>query len=604
MFTHCSIVRPITILLTLLLASCGGAPADNPNISGGGNGGVATERDITVSVTGTSGTVVLSIGELNLTFSGDGSQTVSGVSSAEEVIARIVSVPEGESCFFTPSAQTEITVNRTADLECGGPSLSGYIKDFVSDSAIPAATIRVTHAAGELANITSGSDGSYSLENVTIGDRMVLSVRADGYAPYSAIVTITAQRPIFEQSIFLSRIDRAKTASPSDVMDFVLNGVTVLSVPANGLVTASGAAPTGDVTAEITLLDGSSEPRSLPGHYELSAGGHFETHGAISFVLKDSADNALSLAPSVNAVVSVPVAQRAKESIINGETQLIINTLYAFDETTGTWGDSQISRLVFEGVTYLYRSTVSSLSNVYSVGQPYPSGATVSGCLIDLQGNFVAGAQIITQGQDYIGLTYGTSDANGNFLIPAKPESDILVYGLMNTRSQTAEATTTEGVLVLNECILLDISTTVITLTWGINPVDLDSQLFGPESEGAARFHVFFNNKIVTVNGITMFLDVDDVTSFGPEVTTLQAFPLPGTYEFFVKLYAGTGTIANSPARVEVNAQGNSFVFSPRGGTVSECWHVFDIVVDNDLQGVVIPKNNWVSDSGCDNGLR
>jgi len=601
MFTHCSIVRPITILLTLLLASCGGAPADNPNISGGGNGGVATERDITVSVTGTSGTVVLSIGELNLTFSGDGSQTVSGVSYDQEVTASIVSVPEGESCFFTPSAQTEITVNRTANLECGGPSLSGYIKDFVSDSAIAAATIRVTHAAGELANITSGSDGSYSLENVTIGDRMVLSVRADGYAPYSAIVTVTAQRPIFEQSIFLSQIDSTKTASPLDIMDFVLNGVTVLSVPANGLVTAGGAGPTGDVTAEITLLDGSSEPRSLPGHYELSAGGNFETYGAISFTLTDSAGNELSLGAGVNATLAIPVAERAVESVVS--TPISTTNIYTFDNTSGTWGNAISGSLSFEGVTRIYQTTISSLSQVYSAGTPY-STVNVSGCLVDLLGNRVAGAQVITQGQNYIGLTYGTSDANGNFLVPAKAQSNILVYGLMNTRSQTAEAITSDDVLVLDECILLDDATTVITLTWGSNPADLDSQLFGPESEGAARFHVYYGNKEVTVNGITMFLDVDDTTSFGPEVTTVPAFPLPGTYEFFVKLFAGTGTIANSPARVEVNAQGNNFVFSPRGGTVSECWHVFDIVVDNDLQGVVIPKNDWVSDSGCNNGLR
>jgi hypothetical protein len=203
---------------------------------------------------------------------------------------------------------------------------------------------------------------------------------------------------------------------------------------------------------------------------------------------------------------------------------------------------------------------------------------------------------VITQGVDYIGLNFTSSDENGNYLAAAKTSSKVLVYALDTTRSQTLTVNTNSPIQVLDDCNILDDTSTVIELTWGENPADLDSQLFGPDpSEPDGRFHISFRDREVAVNGIEMFLDVDDVTSFGPEVTTIPAFPLPGTYEFFVDLFSGTGTIANSPARVEVNVQGSRSVFSPPSGSPSRCWHVFNIVVDQSLQGTLQSVNQWIA---------
>jgi hypothetical protein len=77
------------------------------------------------------------------------------------------------------------------------------------------------------------------------------------------------------------------------------------------------------------------------------------------------------------------------------------------------------------------------------------------------------------------------------------------------------------------------------TLTWGSNP-DLDLHVFEPNGS-----HVYYMN----LNGISGYLDRDDVTSYGPEhyfvsCDTIEA----GTYRFGVNYYYGysaeTGTLS------------------------------------------------------------
>ena len=50
---------------------------------------------------------------------------------------------------------------------------------------------------------------------------------------------------------------------------------------------------------------------------------------------------------------------------------------------------------------------------------------------------------------------------------------------------------------------------------------------------------------------------------------------------------------------MEVNVQGEEFSFSPPEGTPTECWHVFNIVVDDALEGTVTSVNGWVEEGIC-----
>jgi len=145
---------------------------------------------------------------------------------------------------------------------------------------------------------------------------------------------------------------------------------------------------------------------------------------------------------------------------------------------------------------------------------------------------------------------------------------------------------------------------TRIVLTWGETPRDLDSHLSGPDGEGGS-FHVYFGNRAPA--GAEANLDVDDVTSFGPETVTIEELH-PGTYQYHVLDWSnGSGSdpsvdrnpqstaMGQSGARVVVYS-GNTTVASfqvPAGYGVN--WHVFNI---DGATGDIIPVNTLGGGTG------
>ena len=117
-----------------------------------------------------------------------------------------------------------------------------------------------------------------------------------------------------------------------------------------------------------------------------------------------------------------------------------------------------------------------------------------------------------------------------------------------------------------------------IVLTWGQNPRDLDSHVVGPLSNGSS-YHVYFNHKSQRDNGVELCnLDVDDITSYGPETITLTTEYGSPVY-YYVHLYAGYGTLGTSEAQVRVY-QGESqvAVFNvPTNQGNGRYWNVFAI---------------------------
>jgi hypothetical protein len=74
-----------------------------------------------------------------------------------------------------------------------------------------------------------------------------------------------------------------------------------------------------------------------------------------------------------------------------------------------------------------------------------------------------------------------------------------------------------------------------IVLTWGSTPTDLDSHLTGP-TLGEDRFHVYWLEPGSVNTGPFAALDVDDITSFGPETITIYQ-RREGTYRYTVHDY-------------------------------------------------------------------
>lgn len=131
-----------------------------------------------------------------------------------------------------------------------------------------------------------------------------------------------------------------------------------------------------------------------------------------------------------------------------------------------------------------------------------------------------------------------------------------------------------------------------VVLTWGEEPSDLDSHLTGPIAGGSDRFHVYYSDDSYEGHN----LDVDDVTSFGPETITIVPAGVNGMYRYSVHNYSEQGTggasdptegIAASGAEVrlyDANGLIRTYAAPPataaNGGLDADTWRVFELTVN------------------------
>ncbi|MGD1894970.1 MAG: hypothetical protein ACFB15_30785 [Cyclobacteriaceae bacterium] len=180
------------------------------------------------------------------------------------------------------------------------------------------------------------------------------------------------------------------------------------------------------------------------------------------------------------------------------------------------------------------------------------------------------------------------ADEDGNYTIENAPTGVFIIV----VRQPGFYPTVVEGVEVGAGENALPPTTTVeevpegslrIVLTWGENPSDLDSHLTGPQADGN-RLHCYYANQAPNVQ---VNLDVDDVTSYGPETITISSL-VAGTYRYSVHNYSdryfssGAAGIVTSPAKVEVYSTAGliaSFVAPPANS--GDTWRVFELEVNS-----------------------
>ena len=206
-----------------------------------------------------------------------------------------------------------------------------------------------------------------------------------------------------------------------------------------------------------------------------------------------------------------------------------------------------------------------------SDGEDYdgPTGS-VSGEVRDATtGDGVGGASVSVEGYDEFQTT---SNSDGSFSLESPTGSQTLViqhsgYDFGNVDVEVSEDETTtvsENEAVGNPTV--DAGQARIVLTWDEHPRDLDSHLLTPDGE-----EIYY----VDMEGSGANLDVDDVTSYGPETITLTD-NLDGTYVYFVYKFAGDGPLSSSGATVKFyDSEGLVQTFTvPESGT-GRYWNVF-----------------------------
>ncbi len=226
------------------------------------------------------------------------------------------------------------------------------------------------------------------------------------------------------------------------------------------------------------------------------------------------------------------------------------------------------------------------------LGQNSPiSGATVT----------ISGQTATTNAQGvatFSGRPAGTvniSTVASNFVVTSQPA--VLSCTTPNNVSVSLSPASGSGALTSG-------SFRVIT-TWGENPSDLDSHLTGPGGT-TGRWHVYYGNPS---DGDMCGLDVDDVTSYGPETMTCPRADVsalrPGVYRYSVHHFRGSGTIGSASANVRLElANGQYYNYTPPTGSYAgsaDVWTVFELTVNTNgtvsVANVNSIQNSIYSDS-------
>lgn len=180
------------------------------------------------------------------------------------------------------------------------------------------------------------------------------------------------------------------------------------------------------------------------------------------------------------------------------------------------------------------------------------------------------------------------------------------VYGITYTA-------TTRNLIVLGGTTFTDQDIVMATLkeagqasfvlTWGEYPSDLDSHLIGPV-EGNDHYHIYYGNKtypegISDIELLDLRLDVDDVTSYGPETTSIYKPVAGGIYTYYVYNYTGNdgGTLVNSGAKVVVTTSTGTYTFEAPAGGEQRSWVVCTF---NSATGEITPINQLVEGNYID----
>lgn len=457
--------------------------------------------------------------------------------------------------------------------------LIGIVVDSTTGNPIPGVSI----AAGGLTT-TSDANGNFAMPSIANGTSVV-SFNIASHAPQSRTVVIS---PTIETSVIMLMTPNATTATLDPAAGgTVTSGIAQLDATAGALARSDGSTPAaGNATVILTPLATSLDAYLEPGEYIVTptAGGSapFETFGALDIRITDSAGVALTNVLGGTVTIRIPVSTR-RAGVLPPTV-----SLFRFDAGSGNYVEDGSATLDLSGT--FYTGTITTIG-AWVAGATYAS-STINVCVENQNGVRIPGARVQSDGIDYSGGGAGITDASGVAQVPMKLGANAVMTATSPRSSNSATVSAPGATLTLSPCLVMPTSGLTIRLAWGSSPSDLDSHLKGPNST-----HVYFANPGTLAAQPFAALDVDDVTSFGPEVITVAQLPM-GTSEYFVHNFSGTFTpgITNSPARVEMRFGSQIRIFFPTTSPAEGAnlyWRVFQFTVGGDCSVSFAPVQQW-----------
>lgn len=203
------------------------------------------------------------------------------------------------------------------------------------------------------------------------------------------------------------------------------------------------------------------------------------------------------------------------------------------------------------------------------------SGMGIEGVKLEVRNgwNNVSAGEVLVECTSSKEGTYAVNLPLGNYTVCASKDGYVTNHVNIIVQEGTTSSQNCTLVSVMND------DTYRIVLNWGLNPRDLDSHMTGILSDDSL-FNVYYSNKNCNDGNIEVCsLDVDDVTSYGPETITLK----PTTdkpYYYYVHRFSGTRTCASSEAQVKVY-KGSELIKTynvPSNLGIADYWNVFALV--------------------------
>lgn len=301
------------------------------------------------------------------------------------------------------------------------PSVGTVTGTVSSVAGTPLANVAVASGGR---NTTTAADGRYSLTDVPVGDRVVVSYTLAGHVTGHATLSVAKDAQVLASP-------RLLPVATTQMVDAAAGGTVAVAgtpaqvvLPAGGLVGAGGAAASGQVTVAVTPIDPATDPASMPGNFTAAGGGGatttIESFGALNVDLRDAAGQPLNLAAGQSATIRIPLATRSA-----GAPTTI--PLYWFNEQTGLWVQEGTATLQGSAPDQYYEGTVSHFST-WNADQPMET-IFVNGCVQDGAGARVQGVWVHSEGVDYSGGDIEPTNAQGDFRVGMRRGGKASIYG-------------------------------------------------------------------------------------------------------------------------------------------------------------------------------
>jgi hypothetical protein len=319
----------------------------------------------------------------------------------------------------TPDGPTPDGMPDTAPAAFG--SIEGRLT--IAGKADPVAGAEVS--AGGI-KTTTDDGGRFLLDQVPVGDRVVVRANKVGFAEALEPVTVTRDMRSFVTAGLLpaSGILQMDVTTGGQVNDHL--GSTAKFV-AGSLVKANGEAASGPATVTVAALD-ATDPISMqafPGDFTArrmdGSDVMIETVVPMSVSVRQGGEE-LNIKPGMNADLTLPIPPE----LAAGAPETI--PLWSLDPKTGGWKEEGTATRQADPEApsgFVYKATVSHLS-WWNADKPI-TVTCIRGCvkMNDAPAGRVA---VHAVGQDYSGETTAATGADGCFALDLKRSSHVLVW--------------------------------------------------------------------------------------------------------------------------------------------------------------------------------